>query len=214
MGKKFEYNFNNCIPECDLCIKVCPRGALSRDSENNLSKNWELCGYCYLCDSVCKNDVIDTGGSGNEDFITQLVDNAKGVVDYFGKNRIFYINYAIDITWQCDCTGGSDTPFIPDIGILSSNDPVALDQACIDLSHLSYMNPYSVLGDIQTLSLDKKADWFSFTPRFNPQTGEYDLNQEGKIFKNWEFQLNAAEEIGLGSRDYTLTEVNIEKNKK
>ncbi|MHA1804727.1 MAG: DUF362 domain-containing protein [Promethearchaeota archaeon] len=213
LGKKFEYVLKNCAPECDKCIKACPRGALRKDNDNNLIKNWELCGYCYVCRSVCKNGVIVTDTITNEEFLLQMVDNARGVVDYFGRDRIFYINYAIDITWQCDCTGGSDTPFIPDIGILSSLDPVALDQACIDLAHSSYMNPYSILGGIDKLSLEEKKPWFSFTPRFDPNTGEYDLNKEGKVFRNWEFQLQAAEEMGLGSRNYSLIEVQINKQK-
>lgn len=210
-GKKFEYVSENCRTECDECMKVCPTGSLYKDNNNNLKKDWEKCRYCYNCNSVCKNNVINIGSSSPEEFIIQMVDNAKGVVDYFGKDRIYYINYAIDITWQCDCTGGSDTPFVPDIGVLSSLDPVALDQACVDLVHLSYMNPYSILGEIEKLSYQDKNEWFSYIPRFNPETKKYDYNKDGKISKNWEIQLSAAEEIGLGSRKYNLIEVKIEK---
>ena len=166
-----------------------------------------------MCASVCKDKVFNLGTSSSEEFITQFVDNAKGVVDYFGADKIFYLNYAIDITYQCDCCGGADTPIVSDIGILSSRDPVALDQACVDLVHQSYMNPYSVIGEVKNLSKNEKAEWFSYLPRFDPKSGQIDLNQEGVILKNWELQLKAAEEVGLGSRNYNLIEVKLEKKK-
>lgn len=209
-GKKFGFDFDKCLNNCEECIKICPTGALSKET-GKVKIDWTKCTYCYMCNSVCKNEVIDIGESNTQEFITQMVDNAKGVVEYFGKDHISYVNYAIDITWQCDCTGGSDTPFVPDIGILSSNDPVALDQACIDLVHLSYMNPHSILGDIKSLKMDDKLDWFSYVPRFDPETGKYDFNLEGAVLKNWDFQLQMAEEIGLGTRDYELEEVIVTK---
>ncbi len=211
LGTVFDYDLSKCTEDCEKCIKVCPTGALSKGVDKILKKNWDKCRYCYMCRSICDKGVIDTGSSTTEDFIHRFVDNAKGVVDYFGKDKIFYINYAIDITWQCDC-GSSDVPFIPDIGVLSSHDPVAIDQACIDLAHKSSFNPNSVLSDIKSLN-NNGNDWFSYIPRFDPQSGELDFNLDGKILNNWETQLRVAEEIGLGSRDYNLIEVKIEDKK-
>ena len=141
-----------------------------------------------------------------------MVDNALGVVERFGKEKVFYLNYAIDITYQCDCSGSSDIPFVSDIGVLSSLDPVALDQACVDLVHLYYMNPHSILVEINLLKKDEKNDWFSYIPRFNLVTKKIDLNLDGKVSSLWELQLKAAEEIGLGTRNYKLTEVYPDKN--
>ncbi|MFX1493778.1 MAG: DUF362 domain-containing protein [Promethearchaeota archaeon] len=211
LGTIFDYDLNKCTKECDKCITVCPTGALSKGVDKILKKDWHKCHYCYMCRSICDKGVINTGTSKTEDFIYRFVDNAKGVVDYFGRDKIFYINYAIDITWQCDC-GSSDVPFIPDIGVLSSRDPVAIDQACIDLAHKSSFNPNSVLSDIKSLK-NNSNDWFSYIPRFDPQSGELDLNLNGKKLMNWEIQLKAAEEIGLGTRDYNLIKVKIEDKK-
>jgi uncharacterized Fe-S center protein len=211
MGKKFEFDFNKCSEDCHKCVDICPTGALSKDANKILKIDWDKCRYCYMCKSICDKKVIDIGNSTGEQFITQLVDNAKGVVDFFGKDRIFYVNYAIDITWQCDC-GSSDVPFIPDIGILSSKDPVALDQACIDLSHKSLLSPNSVLSEVNNIPKNQAYEWFSYIPRFDK--GNLDLNPNGKISKNWEIQLNAAEKVGLGTRDYNLIEVKIDSNKK
>jgi uncharacterized Fe-S center protein len=209
-GKKFEFNFDAPVSDYEICLKICPTKALTVNSKGRVNRDIEKCRYCYMCKSVCKNNVIDIGGSTRENFVTQMVDNAAGVVDYFGKDRIFYLNYVIDVTWQCDCTGGSDVPFVSDIGILSSLNPVALDQASVDLVHLSIMNPQSILGEIKSLSKSSTNDWFSYTPRFDPETHQLDLNLNGKESKHWQLQLEAAENIGLGSRDYELKKVTIE----
>ena len=213
VGKKFEFDFEAPISDYENCLKICPTNALGESPEGKLIRDKEKCRYCYMCKSVCKNNVIDTGSSTQEEFITQMVDNAAGVIEYFGKEKIFYLNYVIDVTWQCDCTGGSDIPFVSDIGILSSLDPVAVDQSAVDLIHLSKMNPHSILGNIGNISKEKSYDWFSYIPRFDSKTGNLDLNPDGKKSRHWEIQLNVAEELGLGTRDYKLIEVKPEAKK-
>jgi len=210
-GKIFEIYFDKCNPECKSCINICPTNALSKDKDNKLVFKEEKCKFCYMCASVCKDKVINIGSVPRGEFVTQMVDNAKGVVDYFGKDKIFYINYAIDITYQCDCTGGSDIPFVPDIGVLTSLDPVALDQATVDLIHKSSISPHSVLSEVEGIPTQGPYEWFSHTPHFDPENGEMDFS--GKESKHWELQLKLAEEIGLGTRDYNLIEVEIQSKK-
>lgn len=213
MGKKFEIDFSKCEPECTKCVEVCPTGAMSKDKDLILKIDWDKCRYCYMCRSVCDKKVIDIGYSTREQFNMQFTDNAKGVVEYFGKDKIFFINYAIDISWQCDC-GSSDVPFVPDIGVLSSLDPVALDQACIDLVHDSYINPNSALADIDKFSSKAmKDEWFSYIPRYDPDSGELNMNKDGIPSRHWEIQLETAEELGLGTRNYNLIEVKLDNSK-
>jgi uncharacterized Fe-S center protein len=211
-SKKFQLNYDAPFSDYENCLKICPTGALTKNEDGIINRDETECKYCYMCKSICKNDVIDIGTATREEFITQMIDNAKGVIEFFGKENIFCINYAIDISPECDCSGGSDVPFIPDIGILTSLDPVALDQACIDLAHLSKKNPHSILSEIKNLSImEGNCEWFSYIPRFNPETKKMDLNINGKESKHWELQLKAAEEIGLGVRDYNLVEILPEK---
>ncbi|UCD01696.1 MAG: DUF362 domain-containing protein [Promethearchaeota archaeon] len=206
-GKTFEINFVSCNPNCENCIKICPKNALVKDKDGKVKFKEDICNFCYMCASVCDEKVFNLGSSSREDFITQFIDNAKGVVDYFGKDKIFYVNFAIDICYQCDCTGGSDVPFVPDIGILASLDPVALDQATVDLVHKSSINPHSILSEVKNIPSQGPFEWFSYIPRFD--NGEMNLNRDGLESKHWELQLKAAEEIGLGTRKYNLIDVKI-----
>ena len=69
-------------------------------------------------------------------FLESMADAAKSVVDYFNGN-IVYINIMKNMSVDCDCCAKAEDPCMKDIGILSSTDPVALDQACIDLVYNS-----------------------------------------------------------------------------
>ena len=213
-GKTFDIDFDSCNLECKSCINICPTNALSKDQDDKLKFDRDLCKFCYMCASVCKDKLIDIGEVSREEFITQMVDNAKGVVDFFGKDRIFCINYAIDITYQCDCTGGSDIPFVSDIGVLASLDPVALDQATVDLVHKSSISPHSILSKVKNIPQQGPFEWLSHVPRFDPESGEMDFNRDGIKSKHWELQLKFGEEIGLGTRDYNLIKIKLEEKEK
>ena len=65
-------------------------------------------------------------------FLESMAEAAKSVNDYMG-DRIVYVNVMNRLSVDCDCDGNPDEPDMHDIGVLSSTDPVALDQACIDL---------------------------------------------------------------------------------
>ena len=68
------------------------------------------------------------------DFLESMAESAKAVSDYFKENGkpILYINVMNNLSVDCDCDSNPEDPCMNDIGILSSLDPVALDQACID----------------------------------------------------------------------------------
>lgn len=69
-------------------------------------------------------------------FLESMADAAKSVVDYF-KGNIVYINVMANMSVDCDCCSVAEDPCMKDIGILLSTDPVAIDQACIDLVYNS-----------------------------------------------------------------------------
>jgi uncharacterized Fe-S center protein len=112
-------------------------------------------------------------GGDQDDFMESMADASKGVVDYINAmdgGQVIFINVMNRLSIDCDCNGHPSEPDIHDIGILASTDPVALDQACIDLIYKAEGNE-------------------SFVRRVEAQNGVH--------------VIEAAEQIGLGSRVYT-----------
>ncbi len=70
--------------------------------------------------------------SDHDSFLEAMADAASSVVEFF-KGHVAYVNVMKNMSVDCDCCGVAEDPCIADIGILVSLDPVAIDQACIDL---------------------------------------------------------------------------------
>ncbi len=70
--------------------------------------------------------------SDHDQFLESMSEAASSVIDFF-KGEIVYINVMKNMSVDCDCCAKAEDPCIADIGILISDDPVAIDQACIDL---------------------------------------------------------------------------------
>lgn len=132
---------------------------------------------------------IHTGGKSQsnwtsveqDDFLESMAASAQSVHNYFkqpGKN-IIYINVMNNMSVDCDCDGNPSAPCLRDIGILASTDPVALDQACLDL----VFNHTNSNGD------DAKP----LVDRINKKHGIHTVEH--------------AEKIGLGSRKYTIISI-------
>ena len=108
-------------------------------------------------------------------FLEAMAEAASSVVDYYGEGeRCIYINVMNRLSVDCDCDPNPDEPDMHDIGILASLDPVALDQACVDLV-------YAV------------PDGESLIRRIETRNGSHTLEH--------------TEEIGFGSRAYTLVDI-------
>lgn len=100
------------------------------------------------CASSAGKSLIHSGGKTDDQaivwsntapqevFCDAMADAAGSVVDYF-KGNIAYINIMCNLSVDCDCCAVAEDPCMRDIGILSSLDPVALDQACLDLVYAS-----------------------------------------------------------------------------
>ncbi len=69
-------------------------------------------------------------------FLQSMADSAKSVIDFFG-GKIVYVNVMKNLSVDCDCCAVAEDPCMQDIGMLISTDPVAIDQACIDLIYNS-----------------------------------------------------------------------------
>ena len=72
----------------------------------------------------------------HDSFLESMADAAGSVVDYF-KGNLIYVNVMMNMSVDCDCCAVAEDPCMGDIGILVSTDPIAIDQACIDLVNAS-----------------------------------------------------------------------------
>lgn len=113
-------------------------------------------------------------------FLESMASAAQSVHEWFG-GRVLYINVMNNMSVDCDCDSHPADPKLKDMGILASTDPVALDKACLDLVFSHKAKP----GD------DNKP----LIERINRQHGTYIVDY--------------AEQIGLGSKNYTI--INIDK---
>jgi uncharacterized Fe-S center protein len=123
---------DNCT-RCGLCVRYCPVNAITLD-EVKANIDQDKCIGCAECLAMCRfNAVKCNWGEECEILQKSMAEHALGVLK--GKeNRAAFFNFVISVTKDCDCF---DTPNMPkivdDIGILASIDPVAVDQAAIDL---------------------------------------------------------------------------------
>ncbi len=108
-------------------------------------------------------------------FLESMADAASSVTNYF-KDNILYINVMCNMSVDCDCCNVAEDPCMEDIGILASTDPVAIDQACIDL-----------VKNSNDLGRDHLLE------RINSRQGLHTIE--------------AAEALGIGTRDYELINV-------
>ena len=74
--------------------------------------------------------------SDHDSFLESMADAAGSVVEFF-KGNLAYINVMKNMSVDCDCCAVAEDPCMQDIGILASTDPIAIDQACLDLVYAS-----------------------------------------------------------------------------
>jgi uncharacterized Fe-S center protein len=142
---------------CAGCIHACPQGALGINWERDLPR-----------------------------FMERMVEYTVGTLK--GKEeRSLFVNFLTQITPACDCYPFSDAPIVADIGILASRDPVAIDQASVDLLNAQPTLQSSCLGDNPEAAGDKVRAVYK------------------KI--DWQHQLEYGQSLGLGSRAYDLVKV-------
>jgi len=117
--------------KCGACKRVCAVDAIKIGRWSKIDKN--KCVGCAACTGVCNFHAIHTNY-----FRFLLLDSfTEKLAEYsyaaqLGKKNI-YVNFAMNITSGCDCEGRKMTPLIPDVGVFASTDPVAIDQACLDM---------------------------------------------------------------------------------
>ncbi len=171
---------------CRTCAENCPQGAITVEKKIS-SVDYQVCTGCGKCLRVCQTHAMDFNWLVEvPPFMERVTEYALGAIK--GKeDRVGFFNFLLNITPDCDCVPWSDAPVVPDIGILASRDPVAIDQASYDLVNRQ-------LGLVNS-QLQKNHE-----PGKDKFQGVWE-NTLGNL------QVDYGARIGLGSKDYRLIEV-------
>lgn len=173
---------------CWICIKYCPVNCIEKKGKVAFI-NQDLCIGCGECVAMCPPDAIPIlWNEGEEGSLQQKIAEYTLGALKTKNGKSFFINFLMDITPDCDCMPWSNVPFVPDIGILASFDPVAIDKASTDL-----INNYH-LPDFEIAKIKK-----------NYSESEDNIKKLHKV--NWQLALEHGEKIGLGTMKYELKEV-------
>ncbi len=180
------YITDDCIG-CGVCLRHCAAGAIELMEEGKKARvNNKTCVGCGECLISCPHHNIKIYWNASvHNFQEKICEYAYGLL-VKQKLPAFYINFINNVSPACDCYGYSDTPVVPDIGVLASLDPVAIDQASIDLVN----NSPGIKGSALNESEPGRDKFRAIYPDID-----------------WEIQLAYGEQIGLGKRDYELINV-------
>jgi uncharacterized Fe-S center protein len=179
---KVQFDQNRCEGS-KICLSYCPTGALS-EAGSKVSFDPRICNGCLGCFMSCPAGALSIMPQGVEEYQESVVEAAKTVAEKL-RGKAFYLNFLNSVTPQSDDYPFSDIPFIPDMGILASADPVALDWVTHQIIVGSHGIPGSIAEDLNVL--DKGADKIAAITGYSPV-----------------HMLEYAEKLGLGSRDCEL----------
>lgn len=175
----------NCVT-CGQCIKNCSVNAIKYDENNKAEIDYEICIGCGQCVAVCLFNAAQVIWNESGDIANEKI--AEYSLAVLKNKPHFHISFITNVSPNCDCWPNNDLPIVPDIGIVASYDPVAIDYACVDLVNSTPMIKGSVLEDKEySGSGDKFCHLYMNT--------------------NWKKCLEHAQDIGLGNKNYELIKV-------
>jgi uncharacterized Fe-S center protein len=171
---------------CGECVEHCPVKAIALVADKANINN-EKCIGCGECVIVCPNEAVMIQWNASVPlFMEKMVEYTFGVLKG-KKGRALFVNFITDVSPSCDCAPFNDAPIVRDIGVVASTDPVAIDQASADLVNQERALPGSCLKENTDAGKDKFKGLY---PKVD-----------------WEIQLEYAEKIKLGTRDYVLEKI-------
>jgi uncharacterized Fe-S center protein len=117
---------------CARCKKWCPAEAITIENKKSFIHS-EICIGCMECVTVCPTGAISImWNESTRNLQEKMVEYVYAVLEN-KQDKAGFFSFIMDVTPDCDCTPWSDVSVVPDIGILASRDPVAIEQASLDL---------------------------------------------------------------------------------
>ena len=187
-GKPFVHQ-EKCVG-CGFCQKNCAHSAITI-TDKKASIDHSKCVGCGRCIGACPMDAVQAAGDEVNDILNCKIAEYSAAI--LRNKPCFHISLITDVSPNCDCHSENDRPIIPDVGMLASFDPVALDMACADLCLAQPIIPNSIPGEKAAHGEDceHSHDPFTYT---HPDT-------------NWRSGIEHAVKLGLGSKEYELITV-------
>ena len=173
---------------CGRCAHECGSDAITY-LEKKAVIDYDKCKGCGRCIGACNFDAVyNPNDSANELLDRKMAEYAQAVCH---GRPCFHVSLICDVSPNCDCHAENDIPIIPNVGMLASFDPVALDQACADLcNQMPVIDGSELDKNIKEMG-HKHHDHFHMS---HPDT-------------NWVSCIEHAKKIGLGTDKYELIEV-------
>ncbi len=169
---------------CSQCIESCNHYANKFTGNGEYDVNYHHCTLCQHCLKVCPSGAITLDSHNYTDFQDGLALATKTVLDTFKPGNVYYISVLTQITALCDCWGMTTPALVPDVGIMASDDIVAIEKACLDV----IKNEDLIISGIpEGLVLGESGHLFERLHGKNPYQ-----------------QVESLEKFGLGTAEYKL----------
>ena len=120
----------NCIG-CGICVKHCRHKAISMTEERKAVIDYSRCVGCGQCVALCQHEAAVIADWDTSERLNYKI--AEYTAAVLKDKPHFHISFVMNVSPNCDCWTHNDAAIVPDLGILASTDPVALDKACADL---------------------------------------------------------------------------------
>jgi uncharacterized Fe-S center protein len=178
------------------CEDCCPEGSI-KVTDQGLEIDLESCVYCFACANLCVN-LAGVKSIQRFDHLPALgrriADSALAAMLTKEEGKTFFLNFAMDISPNCDCYGWTDTPIVNSFGLLASYDPVAVDKACIDMMNAAPGLVNSEAEEFGALAIGAK--------KLNLIKG-----------KDIEAQVQGGVANGAGSAEYEIETISVDRSR-
>ena len=174
---------------CNICVKHCAHDAIHLNQNHKAEIDYTKCVGCGQCVALCQHDAAVMGECDTSERLNYKI--AEYTQAILKDKPHFHISFIMNVSPECDCWNHNDAAIIPDLGILASFDPVALDKACADMVIAAPAINGSCLTEKHPHEHLEGADKFHL---MHPDT-------------NWQAGLEHAQKIGLGVMQYELITV-------